>query len=174
VSPTFRRIGWMAMWTKWIEATIRTKRKELVKTWQRAPPSGPAFVFEYLSLVARWLSETRGLGLILGLSGVGLLRFVRAMSPGVPCEILYDKQRYPSISRVYGNIFRYTVPGMIFCCLVVTALLTWFDGTLVGHDPHRLYFLSDSFNIFLYIVVVPLYVASSSCLLFTFLLSWQK
>ncbi len=82
------------------------------------------------------------------------------ISPTVPVDLrkcLADT----SVRQVALSSFVY---GLFFS-LFGTAFFSWLDGTLIGSDPARRYFLEDGWNIALYVLVTPTYVALASWLI---------
>lgn len=94
-------------------------------------------------------------------------QFLFTISPGVPVDL---RKRFAGtrersvgiISLLYGFFF----------CFCFTALICWSQGTLYGSDPNRLYFLKDRWNIILYVVVCPVYVALSCRLIIVTFKHW--
>lgn len=83
-----------------------------------------------------------------------LLYFFLMISPNIPVDL-----RKGLGDRTTKQIF-FTSFGMaFFFCFVVTALLCFIEGTLWGGDSTRRSFVEDGWNISLYTIVSPTYVA---------------
>jgi hypothetical protein len=60
----------------------------------------------------------------------------------------------------------------LFFCFVAISFLTYLDGTLMGDNPDILYFWKDRWNLTLYLLVVPFYVAFSIAIIREYLFGW--
>lgn len=97
----------------------------------------------------------------------GLYAFFLTISPSMPPELrralgTTDVRRLAVTAFVFGFFF----------CLLVTSFLCYLEGTLSGSDPTRRYFVDDGWNIALYAVVVPGYIATCCCLIAVCIDQW--
>lgn len=90
----------------------------------------------------------------------GLYGFLLVISPDIP-EDFTAAAGTPSLKKVALVSFFF---GLFFCLLVTGALCVT-EGTFAGTDPARRYFVQDGWNIALYSIVVPAYIAISVCLM---------
>ena len=84
------------------------------------------------------------------------------ISPGVPVDLRKSLSDRGGARRLIIVSFF----AGIFFCFGVTAFFCWLDGTLMSSDPTRLSFLQDRWNIKLYLVVCPIYIALANYLIF--------
>lgn len=63
--------------------------------------------------------------------------------------------------------------GLLFS-LVFSIAFSWVDGTLYGSDPGRLYLLGDRWNLLLYTVCTPVYVALATCMVVLVVQHWAR
>jgi hypothetical protein len=81
-------------------------------------------------------------------------RLFLTISPSVPVD-LRDATGIPPLREIFWRSFLIA----IFFCFVVTGGLCYLEGTLYGTNPDRRYFVQDGWNIILYTIVCPIYVA---------------
>lgn len=88
-------------------------------------------------------------------------------------SVLFDLRDSDSLAQRYV-ILKYSFPLTLFFCLIMNAILTIRYNTFIGDDPHRMYYIYDYFNLFLYLIVTPSYVTLGICLIYTTLINWRK
>jgi hypothetical protein len=78
---------------------------------------------------------------------------------------VYDKDSWKGPAVWSGFI-------AVFFCLIFTGLLCWLSGTLFTSTPDRLAFGKDRWNLVLYLIVAPIYIAFAVSILREYLLAW--
>lgn len=96
------------------------------------------------------------------------VRLYLLISPSVPTDL--HKGLGETATR---RLFSVSFSIALFFCFFVTAFLCFTEGTLFGVEPSKRYFIQDGWNIFLYVLVCPTYVALSCCLMALTIREWS-
>jgi hypothetical protein len=124
------------------------------------PPEPEPFMFSWLVSFYEWFPRP----VRNAVSG-----FFFTLSPDVPVDL---REQFKDV--VLGRIVVFSALTTFFFCFVVTALLCLSAGTLLGTDPNRLYFLKDGWNIALYVLICPAYVAGGICIIVLTFQHWAR
>lgn len=100
--------------------------------------------------------------------GMIFVQLFLTISPNVPVDL-----RKSLGETTTKRLFSVSLGLAMFFCFFVTALLCFIEGTLFGSDPSRRYFVQDGWNIILYIIVCPTYVALSCYLIALTIGEWS-
>lgn len=142
------------------------------------PSERRAMVFELSALAGGAILAIPVLGGILKTLGRGFAVGLQGIAPAIDMEM--GGGRPPPPSQVFRSILRPTAIVTIIFCFFVTAFFAWRSGTLFPLSLTRpaegasISFLSDWWNIVLYLVVVPLYVSCAVFLIYITAISWKR
>ena len=90
------------------------------------------------------------------------------ISPSIPVDL-----RRGVGTSVTKELFIVSYGFAFFFCFLVTAFLCLLEGTLIGTDESKRYFVQDGWNIILYTLVCPTYVALSCGLIALTITEWS-
>ncbi len=141
------------------------------------PPEHRAMVFEVSSLLGGALLSVPIVGGFLKVIGRGFAVGLQGVSPAVDFDLGEGR---PPPPRMFLRILKPTALVTIFFCFFVTAFFAWRSGTLLPvslaapSEGAAITFLSDPWNVVLYLLVVPLYVSCAVFLVYITALSWKR
>jgi hypothetical protein len=92
------------------------------------------------------------------------------ISPAIPVDLRNLTREPKGQLRLVVCAFGF---GVVFS-LVGPALFSWLEGTFAGTDPSRLYFIEDRWNLALYTVITPTYIALDTWMIVITIRHWAS
>lgn len=147
----------------------------LKRAYLTSPADKYAAAFEIASLAGNLILSTPVIGSLLRRIG-HFIRFILVIiTPAIPIDTKEATSLSQDPIEFYKRIWLFTYPLTVLFCLGFNAALSFVSGTFMPTGRvDSIPFIYDTWNIFLYTIICPMYVSAAFCLIATTVMSWNR